>query len=250
MGSMETPLWQRLVPHGLIRAVYPPHCLACRETVSAPLGLCSACWSDCTFFGGTVCDGCGAPLPGEGDGTDLLCDDCLALPRPWSHGRAAVAYSGTGRRLALALKRDDRTDLPRAMAGWMLRAAAPILSDGMLVAPVPLHRWRLLTRRYNQSALLSAAVARAGGFDHCPDLLARRRATPSQQGGQEARFENVAKAFAVPDRRRDRLAGRAVLLVDDVMTSGATLGACAEACLRAGAADVRVLTLARAVRGA
>jgi predicted amidophosphoribosyltransferase len=247
---METPLWQRMVPHGLIRAVYPPHCLACGEAVSAPMGLCGACWAECTFFGGTVCDGCGTPLPGDGDGTRLLCDDCLALPRPWSRGRAAIAYRGTGRRLALSLKNHDRTDLPRAMAGWMLRAAAPILTEAMLVAPVPLHRWRLLTRRYNQSALLSAAVARAAGLPHCPDLLARRRATPSQQGGQDARFENVADAFAVPESRRDRLAGREVLLVDDVMTSGATLGACAEACLRAGAREVRVLALARAVRGA
>jgi predicted amidophosphoribosyltransferase len=239
MGAIDT----------LIEAVYPPHCLACAEIVGAPGALCPACWSEATFLAGTRCHACGAPLPGEDDGGTLRCDDCLAAPRPWSAGRAALAYSGTGRRLVLSLKAADRTDLPRAAAGWMAAAGRDLIAPGLLVAPVPLHRWRLFRRRYNQSALLSGALARDEGLEHCPDLLVRRRATASQDGrSREARFENVAGAIAVHPGRRARLAGRAVLLVDDVMTSGATLAAAAEACLAGGAADVRALALARVLK--
>ena len=239
MGAMQN----------LIAAVYPPHCLACAEVVGSEGALCPACWREATFLSGTRCDACGAPLPGEPDEAGCLCDDCLATPRPWSRGRAALAYSGTGRRLALSLKSADRTDLPGAAAGWMAQAGRDLIEPGMLVAPVPLHRFRLFRRRYNQSALLAAALARAERLEHCPDLLLRRRATPSQDGrSTEARFANVDGAIALHPRRRARLDGRPVLLVDDVMTSGATLAAAAEACRAGGAADVRVLALARVLK--
>ncbi|MEO1680662.1 MAG: double zinc ribbon domain-containing protein [Pseudomonadota bacterium] len=241
----------------LIEAVYPPHCLACSEVVASAGGLCTSCWSEAIFLAGPVCDSCGVPILAphhiEGQATcdtaALRCDDCQTIARPWRRGRSAMAYAGTGRRLALALKNADRTDLPRAAAAWMLRAGAPILAPDMLVAPVPLHWLRLFKRRYNQAALLSQAIAKQAGFDHCPDLLRRLRATPSQDGRSQAeRFANLANAIDVHPRHTDMIAGRTVLLVDDVMTTGATLAACAEACLAAGAQEVRILALARVVK--
>ncbi len=238
MGMLDT----------LVEAVYPPHCLSCGGTVGSGGGLCGSCWREATFLAGTRCDLCSVPLPGEADET-LHCDECLSLQRPWSKGRAAIAYSGAGRRMVLSLKHADRTDLPGAASQWMINAAQDILEPGMLLAPVPLHWIRLFRRRYNQAALLSSAIARGTGLEHCPDLLKRLRATPTQEGRtRDARFANVAAAITINPQQRHRLQGRDVLLIDDVLTSGATLAACADVCRNAGAADVRVLTLARVVK--
>ncbi|MFY0633545.1 MAG: ComF family protein [Vannielia sp.] len=240
----------------LLQAIYPDHCLSCGEVSGSDGGLCAACWRDTAFITGLVCDRCGAPLPGDEDEDDestpaLTCDDCLTIARPWSRGRAALLYRGNGRRIVLALKSHDRADLAQSVAPWLARAAAPIYEPGMLLAPVPLHWFRLFRRRYNQSALLARALARQLGAPLCPDLLLRARHTPRQEGlGAAARFANMAEAIHPHPGRRHRMAARKVLLVDDVLTSGATLAACAEACLGAGAAEVRVLTLARTVKDA
>lgn len=234
-----------------LHLIYPPQCLSCGGLVGSDFGLCPDCWRDAPFCTGLVCDACGTPLPGEDDGTAVHCDDCLTLGRPWRRGRAAMLYSGTGRKLVLAMKHADRTDLARPAADWLMRAAGPILQPDMLVAPVPLHWWRLFRRRYNQAALLSAGLARRAALDHCPDLLARARHTGSQDGrGRDGRFANVQGVFRVPQRHRARIAGRHVLLVDDVMTSGATLAACAEAALSAGARAVSVCVMARVAKDA
>lgn len=233
-----------------VHLVFPPQCLTCDEPVTSDFGLCANCWRQTPFIGGVVCDRCGVPLPGGEAGEVAACDDCLVIARPWAQGRAAMLYKDNGRALVLALKHGDRTDLVRPATGWLMRAAQPILQPGMLVAPVPLHWFRLLRRRYNQAALLSSAFARAARLQHCPDLLIRPRTTGSQDGrSRDGRFANMDRALILHPRRAARVCGQHVLLVDDVMTSGATFAAAAEACLAGGAAAVSVLCLARVAKG-
>lgn len=234
-----------------LRLVFPPQCVSCGDLVEREFALCGPCWRDSWFISGLVCDLCGAPLPGEeADGVEH-CDACLQNPRPWVRGRAALVYRDNARRLTLALKHGDRTELARPAARWMLQAAKPVLAPGLLVAPMPLHRWRLLKRRYNQAALLARGVARGAGLDHCPDLLIRPRPTPPQGGmSVEERFANMTGRIVAHPRRAARIEGRRVLLVDDVMASGASFAAAAEACLAAGAKEVFTLALARAVKDA
>jgi predicted amidophosphoribosyltransferase len=232
-----------------LRWVYPPHCLSCDAPVTIDFGLCGDCWRETVFIGGLVCDLCGTPLPGEETGEAVHCDDCLAVARPWSQGRAALLYKDNGRRLVLALKHGDRLDLAIPASGWMHRAAAPLLKPGMVVAPVPLHWLRLFRRRYNQAALLAGHVARLAGLTQFPDLLLRRRNTGSQEGrDRDGRFRNMQAAITLNPRWAAAVAGKPVLLVDDVMTSGATLAAATEACLAGGASTVSVLVLARVAK--
>jgi predicted amidophosphoribosyltransferase len=232
-----------------LRWVYPPHCLSCDAPVTIDFGLCGDCWRETAFIGGLVCDLCGTPLPGEETGEAVHCDDCLAVARPWSQGRAALLYKDNGRRLVLALKHGDRLDLAIPASGWMHRAAAPLLKPGMVVAPVPLHWLRLFRRRYNQAALLAGHVARLAGLTQFPDLLLRRRNTGSQEGrDRDGRFRNMQAAITLNPRWAAAVAGKPVLLVDDVMTSGATLAAATEACLAGGASTVSVLVLARVAK--
>jgi len=196
-----------------------------------------------------VCEGCGIPLLGAVDGHRIECDDCMRTPRPWRQGRAALLYADRARQLVLALKHGDRPDIARPAGAWLARAARPMLTPGMLIAPVPLHWTRLLRRRYNQAALLAAALAREVGAEHCPDLLIRSRRTRKLEDvTAEDRLEILRGVIAAHPKRRHRITGRPVLLVDDVMTSGATLSACAAACHAAGAGSVDVVVLARVAK--
>ncbi len=233
----------------VLHLIYPPQCLTCDARVTTDFGLCGACWRDTPFITGQVCNHCGTPLQGEDSDPEALCDDCLHMGRPWSQGRAALLYAGNGRRMVLALKHGDRLDLARPAAQWLLRAARPLLRPQMLIAPVPLHWTRLFKRRYNQAALLSRNLAGLAGLEHCPDLLIRPRNTHSQEGrGREQRFANMEGAMTAHPRRAARIEGRHILLIDDVMTSGATFAAAAEACLAQGAIGVSVLALARVAK--
>lgn len=234
----------------LLQVIYPSQCMTCDASVATDFGLCAECWRNTPFVGGLTCTKCGSPLPGEDDTNAVLCDDCLTIARPWDRGRAALLYQDNARNLVLALKHGDRIDLAVPVAGWMVHAARDILEPGLLVAPVPLHWLRLFKRRYNQAALLSGNIARLAELDHCPDLLQRRRNTGSQDGlTRDGRFANMADSLSVHPRREKLIPGRHVLIVDDVMTSGATLAAATEVCLAKGASKVSVLVMARVLRG-
>ncbi|MDA7964381.1 ComF family protein [Ruegeria sp.] len=235
----------------MLELVYPPRCMGCGELTESDFGLCGPCWRDTPFIGGTVCDSCGAPVVGERDGFRIDCDDCLKTPRPWHEGRAALLYQGRARALVLALKHGDRPELARPAARWMAQAGREILRPGLLVAPVPLHWSRLIKRRYNQSALLAQHLGREAGLDCIPDLLQRRVRTPVLDGKTAQEREDIlTHAISTHPKRAEQIRGRDILLVDDVMTSGATLAACTRVCQAAGANHIFVLALARVAKDA
>lgn len=237
----------RRAGRGLVDLVLPPRCLGCGALVADQGALCAACWQALTFLGEPACACCGLPFAHD-QGAGARCAACLAAPPAFDRARALWRYDEGSKGLILAFKHADRTDAAPALARWLARAGQALLPDCDLVAPVPLHWRRLFRRRYNQAALLATALGRQAGRPVAPDLLRRRRDTPSQGHlSRGARQRNVAGAFAVAPRWRDRLAGRRVLLVDDVLTTGATVEAAAAALTRAGAAGVDVLTLARVV---
>jgi ComF family protein len=183
--------------------------------------------------------------------TELVCAACIARPPAFSRARAVFRYD-TARDLVLRFKHADRTDYAPAFVTWMQRAGADLIATSDVVVPVPLHRWRLLKRRYNQAAVLANAIALQSGLEALPDILTRTRSTPSQGAmiSAKARRRNVLGAFAVRPSMKPRLKAKRVLLIDDVMTTGATLEACARALKRAGAQEISALTLARVVQAA
>ncbi|WP_298851472.1 ComF family protein [uncultured Ruegeria sp.] len=231
--------------------IYPPRCLGCGELTESDFGLCGACWRETPFIGGTVCESCGVPVIGAIDRFRIECDDCLKAPPPWQAGRAALLYDGKARSLILALKHGDRPELSRPAARWMAQTGHELLRPGMVIAPVPLHWSRLLKRRYNQSALLAQDLGRETGLQCVPDLLFRKRRTPVLDGKTAQERRKVLEgAICIHPRRGQYLQGRNILLVDDVMTSGATLAACTRACQAAGANHIFVLALARVAKDA
>ena len=238
----------RGLPGGALDLLLPPRCLSCGLIVERSGALCPGCWEQVAFIAPPYCAACGYPFEFE-IGTDALCAACTRERPVFDRARAVMAYDQGSRRLLLSFKHGDRTDAAPAFAGWMARAAAELLPDADFLVPVPLHRIRLFRRRYNQAALLARELDRAGGPPLANDLLIRRRNTPPQgRMSRAARHDNVAGAFAVPARAKTRLAGRRVLLVDDVMTTGATVEACARILKRGGASAVDVLVLARVLR--
>ena len=232
-----------------LATIYPAQCLSCGSLVDSDFGLCGSCWRDTAFIGGTVCDGCGVPLPSADGSENLQCDECLTHPRAWAQGRAAVLYNETGRKLVLAFKHGDRQEIAKPAALWMANALGDIVEENSLVVPVPLHWMRMLKRRYNQSALLAQALADQMSLMCGPDVLHRHRPTRSLDGlGRHERQETVQNAIRVNNKFRHQVMARPILLVDDVLTTGATLTAATQALQQAGSGRVRVVTLARVAK--
>ena len=231
----------------VLDTLLPPVCLTCDAPVGAQGQFCAPCFTRTRFVTEPCCACCGVPFSHAGQALPGgLCAACTLAPPPWGRARAALAYDDQARRVLLPLKYADRTELAAAVAPLMARAGAVLLRTADVLVPVPLHRARLVARRYNQSALLAQALARLSGVPALPDALLRIRATASLTGlNREARARMVEGAFALRPARRAALAGRRVLLIDDVLTSGATAGACALALLAGGAAAVDVLVAAR-----
>ncbi len=223
--------------------ILPPTCGLCREVVATPGALCAACWRGMSFLARPWCNGCGMPFDLAAE-PDALCALCLSDPPPYEKARAALAYDERCRKLIGHFKYSDQTHLLPTLLPWLERAARELLPVDVII-PVPLHRWRLLRRKYNQAALLALGLGKSLSIPVELLMLQRARATRPQVGmKREQRLKNVRDAFAVT---RD-VKGRTVLLVDDVLTTGATLEACSEALLQAGAQAVRVVTLARVNR--
>jgi ComF family protein len=223
--------------------IFPPRGLDGAPSLAG--GLPSETWSRIHFLDGPVCDGCGAPFEYD-QGAGARCVACMAKPRAFAAARAACLYDEAAREPILKLKHADRPDLGPLFALWIGRAARDLVAEADAVVPVPLHPLRLLKRRYNQAAEIARPLARREGLDYLPDALVRRRATETQAGKSgSGRKRNVAGAFEVPAGKRQLVAGRRLLLIDDVMTTGATAEGCARALKAAGAARVDVAVVAR-----
>jgi ComF family protein len=225
-------------------AVMPPVCLICRKRIVGHDALCPHCWRDIAFIRPPLCDRMGIPLSFD-TGQGSISAAAAADPPSFDRARAVAAHSGSMRTLVHALKFQDRQDTRRLLGKWLIEAGRELIADCDIVVPVPLARRRLLARRFNQAAILAREVARLTGLAYEPLLLERTRATESQVGlTRDQRRRNVSGAFAVPERRRADIEGKSILLIDDVLTTGSTVGACARVLRRSGASRVNVLTLA------
>ena len=244
---MELPVALRNVARRAVDTVLPPRCLGCGAMVADAGAVCPACWGGIDFIAPPMCDSCGLPFAYE-TGASAVCGEC-APPPLFGRARSVMAYTDTSRRFVLAFKHADRTDAAPAWGAWLARAGRELLADADILIPVLLHRRRLIARRYNQAALMAKALSRETGLPVFVDVLRRTRATPSQgRMNRSQRERNVAGAFAVRDSRRSRIQDTRIVLIDDVMTTGATLTACIRPLISAGAANVDVLTLARVTR--
>jgi ComF family protein len=258
----NAPVWLNLAAQAAKRVgaaaldlLYPPVCLACRCAIGAHGGLCPECWSAMRFIERPYCERLGTPFETDlasSESGRFLSAAAVADPPVFARARAVVRFEeGPARLLIHRLKYGDRGELAAPMGRWMARAGAELLDEADVLIPVPLHRLRLAHRRFNQSAALARTIAQNSGVPLRCDLLTRPKPTPPQVGlTRRLRAKNMQGAFAVAEAKRIEVAGRRVVLVDDVMTSGATLNAASRVLLRAGAKQVDALVFARVVTDA
>jgi len=224
----------------------PPRCPGCGAIVLDPHSFCLGCWRALRFLGDPCCARCGAPFDYD-RGAEAECGACLREPPRFDRLRAAVAYGDTAKAVALKLKYSGRPGVAETLARFMERPIAGVPADAVLL-PVPLHRWRIWRRGYNQAALIAEALARRTGRRVELDWVRRVKATPPLRGlGRRERAQAVSGAFAIGEAARPELRGKALVLIDDVYTSGATANACARVLKRAGAARVDIICWARVV---
>lgn len=238
--------WGRRVAGSALDLLLPPRCLRCTTETDCPDGLCADCWRDMPFLEPPWCLRYGTPFAYD-IGKDGLSPRAIADPPVFDRARAAVHYSGPARDLVLGLKFSGRRELADPMGQWMVRAGREFLDENSLIVPVPLHRVRLWQRRFNQAADLARVIASRSGGACVPKLLHRKRRTRQQVGlDVAARRQNVRGAFGIREDQEGLVYGKQVVLVDDVLTTGATVSACTRILKSAGAAGVDVLTFANA----
>lgn len=226
----------------------PARCLSCGDYASNTNQLCGGCWKSLEFISTPFCQRCGHPF--VVDQSHLICGDCLHQPPSFTMGRAAFRYDSLIRELILKLKSGDATYLAKPLGLWLARSGQDLLEKTDVIIPVPLHRWRLFKRRYNQATLLARELANYSGRPLLTNVLIRTKNTTSQHGkSRQLRQKNVKNVFKIAPSHLDFIKKKSFLLVDDVWTTGATLNACIKVLKKAGAKDVYVLTLARVIKG-
>jgi ComF family protein len=238
------PLFQAAA-RPLLDYALPPRCAACGVIVTEPGTLCAPCWSSIDFLGDPLCATCGADIPAALDG-DVQCGGCLAVPPPYDRARAVMRYGEVARSMAHRLKYSRRLNLAAVMAGHVARLLPEEQRDQAIIVPVPLHRWRIWSRGFNQAALIARHVGKLSGLPVELDLLRRIRNTPPFHAlGKSERARIVRGAFALAPSAKAKLVGRTAVLIDDIWTTGATATACARLLRQGGAERVEILCWTR-----
>ncbi|KLN59491.1 hypothetical protein WH96_17575 [Kiloniella spongiae] len=242
---------KEVVPNLLTKGInylFPPVCGNCGDAIWDNTGICSDCWKDLTFISGTCCHSCGYPFE-LSHGGEMLCGECLHSPKSFDKCRAALIYNVHSKDMIIGFKHADKTHLTALFTRWLSSCGHETLGNADIIAPVPLHRRRLLRRRYNQSALLAHGLARLHRKRHVPSLLLRTKNTSSQgQFSMTGRWRNVRNAFVLNKKFEKDVDGKNVILIDDVYTTGATLDACARVLKKSGVASVSAIVLARVTK--
>lgn len=236
---------QNIIKDG-VDLILPPRCPLSGDVVDSQGMISAKVWGGLDFIAQPYCQICGIPFDFE---SGIICMDCLDSPAPFRSARSALIYNNASRDLILGFKHGDKTHMVKSFVSWLKKSGANMLKEADYIIPVPLHRWRLLARRYNQAALMGKALSSDLGIEHLPMALQRIRSTPSQGHlGIDERIENVKKAFAVNKKYKNLLKDKKIILIDDVYTSGATVKECSMVLIKSGVREVNILTLARVLR--
>ena len=245
MGEMQRFARPIVVP--LLDYALPPRCPACGDIVTETQAFCADCWRSIEFLGDPLCRVCGLDLPSQAMGEEAQCGACLAEPPPFDRARAVMRYGEVGRGIAHRLKYSRRVSLARVMAAQMRRLIQLEEGEEAMFVPVPLHRWRIWSRGFNQAALIGRQLSRFTGLPLETGLLKRTVNTPPLHSlGRRKRAQTLKGAFALADGAKDRIRGKTVILIDDIWTTGATASACAQLLKHGGAARVEVICWTRA----